>query len=90
MTNTPTRADATSARRDARDRAKRTLLQGLAVDLLVAAGAAGLISLGTMSDDQLFTSAGLVALGVSIGKSVLTSGLSWLARLKLPPAEPQP
>lgn len=59
------------------------------MDLLVAAGAAGLIAMGTVSDDQLFTSAGLIALGVSIGKSVLTAGLSWLARLKLPPAEAQ-
>jgi hypothetical protein len=62
------------------------LLQGLAVDLLVAAGAAGLITLGTMSDDQLWTTAGLITLGTSIAKSALTALLSYAARMKLPPA----
>lgn len=80
------RAAETSARQDAKTRALRTLLQGLALDVLVSAGAAGLIVLGTLDDNEVFTGVGLTAIGVAVGKSILTAGLSWLARLKLPPA----
>jgi hypothetical protein len=57
------------------------------LDIVVAAGAAGLLALGTMEDDQVFTTAGLTALAVAVGKSVLTAGLSFAARLAVPPAD---
>lgn len=65
----------------------RTLAQGLLLDIFVAAGAAGLVALGTMDDSELFTTAGLTALAVAIGKSILTAALSYAARMAVPPAD---
>lgn len=70
--------------RDAAERAFRTLLQGLAVDVLagigvaLAAGIAGGIS---------WTEAYWVALALAVAKSAITAIVSYFARKLVPPAE---
>lgn len=83
--NTPTPATR-SARTDAAQRSIRTLVQGLAIDALVAAGAAATAVLSTMEGDDLLAGASWIVLGTSVLKSVLTAVASYVARLKVPPA----
>lgn len=72
-----------SANADAAERAQRTLLQGLAVDVLagvsvaLAAAVAGGIE---------WTQAYWVAFALAVGKSVLTAAFSYFARRMMPPA----
>lgn len=73
---------------DARQRSIRTLLQGLAVDVLVAIGGALLAVLGTIEGDAMLTAAAWVAIATAVLKSVLTAVASFLARLAIPPQEP--
>jgi hypothetical protein len=75
------------AKADAKTRSIRTLLQGLAVDLLIAAGSAAVAVISTFTGADLLAGASWVILGTAVLKSVLTAGASYLARLKLPPAE---
>lgn len=82
----PDTPEAAAAAADAKQRSIRTLAQGLAVDALVAAGAAMLAVVGGLTDDQLLTSAAWVTMGTAVAKSVLTAVASYIARLKVPPA----
>lgn len=82
-TNTPATR---SAKTDAAQRSIRTLVQGLAIDALVAAGAAATAVLSTMEGDDLLAGASWIVLGTSVLKSVLTAVASYVARLKVPPA----
>lgn len=79
---------------DAKNRAARTLLQGLAIDVLIAVGTALAMWL---PDATLTAGESWLVLGVSVGKTALTVLASWLMRLKiavcalpapLPPADP--
>lgn len=71
--------------RDASDRALRTLLQGLAVDVVVAL----CLALSTAVAGGIeWTSAYWAALGIVAGKSVVTAVLSYVMRLVVPPAVP--
>lgn len=74
------------ARDDAKERSLRTLAQGLAIDVAVAAGTAATATLATIEGNDLLAGAAWIALGTSVLKSVLTAGASYLARLKLPPS----
>lgn len=71
---------------DAKQRATRTLVQGLLIDVAVAAGTAATATLATLEGNDLLAGAAWIALGTSVLKSVLTAGASYLARLKVPPA----
>lgn len=71
---------------DARERSLRTLLQGLAIDVLVAIGVAVTAVLVTIPDAELVGVAAWVAIGVAVLKSALTAVASYLTRLALPPA----
>lgn len=73
-------------RTDAGQRSLRTLLQGLAIDVAVAAGAGVLLVLDPMPAEQLTDGAAWLVIATSVAKSVLTAGASYLARLKLPPS----
>jgi hypothetical protein len=75
-----------SAQTDAKQRSLRTLVQGLAVDCLVAAGAATMAVVSAWEGDDLLSAASWVVLGTSVAKSVLTAVASYVARLKVPPA----
>lgn len=63
----------------------RTLVQGFAVDVLVAVGSTILLVLGDMQDSALMTALGWQTIGVSVLKSVLTAAAAFLARLSSPP-----
>lgn len=84
-----------TTRADARNRALRTLLQSLLVDVLIAVGAVGYEVLASSSDVEWRL------LGLLLLKTVLTVLFSFLMRLKydpltppmpdlLPPADPGP
>lgn len=75
-------------RADARQRSFRTLLQGLAIDVLVAVGTTVLLVLGTLDDSELLTAGAWIVIATSVGKSVLTAVASFLARLAVPPSTP--
>ncbi len=60
---------------DASNRALRTFLVGLAVDLAVAVAATILAGLDAVSDQ-----ASLIAFGISLGKTVITTGCSYVLR----------
>jgi hypothetical protein len=75
---------------DAKNRSVRTLAQGLAIDLLVAVGATIVAVVATWDGDDILALSSWVVLGAAVGKSVLTAGASYLARLKLPPKEDTP
>jgi hypothetical protein len=78
---------ASDAVTDAKVRSIRTLAQGLAIDLVVAAGAGATAVLATMDSNDLLAAGAWIALGTSVAKSVLTAGASYLARLKMPPTD---
>jgi hypothetical protein len=87
MTDQPTRAARRAARADAKNRSARTLLQGLAVDALVAAGAAATLVLSTWENDDILAATSWVVLGTAVAKSVLTAIASYISRLTVPPKE---
>jgi len=75
MTTTPTRADAA-------DRGWRTLIQGLAIDVLVAVAAVLLVWL---PDADISKVEAWIVLGTAVAKSVLTAVASYVMRLKVAP-----
>ena len=83
-----------ATRADARNRALRTLLQGLATDVLVALAAA---LLAWLPDADITSREAWAAIGVTLAKTALTAAASWVMRAKLdasglptplPPADP--
>ena len=72
----------TSTGADARNRAFRTLLQGLLLDVIVAVVAV----LATNVGDATWTKEYWLALVGLVGKSVVTAIVSYFARKYLPPA----
>lgn len=73
------------AQADARQRTIRTLLQGLAVDVLVAVGSSTVAVLATINDDEILAATSWAVLGASVVKSGLTAIASYISRLKIPP-----
>ena len=67
---------------DAKSRAWRTLVQGGTVTIAAAVVPVVLAATGTIE----WTGAWWAALGVTVGQTALTAGLSYVARLKVPPA----
>lgn len=67
------------AKTDAVTRSKRTLIQGVAVDALVAACAVLLVWL---PDADITKREAWVVLGVSVAKSVLTAVASYVMRIR--------
>ena len=72
---------------DALDRAKRTITQGLVIDLAVALGLVLAAWVVEVPDDALPSSAMWLALGVAVGKSFVQAFASWLMRLRVAPSE---
>lgn len=60
---------------DAKNRATRTFVQGLVIDVTVA-----LCSLILISVDEISTRAGLVVFGIAAAKTVVTSAASYVMR----------
>lgn len=71
----------------AKSRGLRTLLQGLAFDILLGLA---LVVLPIVKDLDLSTGAAWAILGGSIAKSILTSAFSYVMRLKVTPKYDQP
>lgn len=70
-------------RTDATDRAWRTLVQGLAIDIGVATAAALLVWL---PDADISSAEAWIVLGTTLAKTVLTAVASFVMRLKVDPA----
>ena len=70
---------------DARNRYFRTLVQGLALDVAIAGAAAGYAVVQHWQGDDVLSGAAWLAAGTAVVKSVLTAGLSYVARLRVPP-----
>ena len=66
------------------ERGRRTLIQGLAIDLAVAVA---VVLLAWLPDADLTAGEAWLALGVAVGKSLLTALASYVMRLKVAPAE---
>ena len=66
---------------DARNRALRTFLQGLAIDVAVALAALVLANADTITDKQ-----GLIVLGAAAAKTVATTVASYVMRRFLDPS----
>jgi hypothetical protein len=60
---------------DAKNRALRTFLQGLAIDLAVAVAALILANVDSITDRD-----GLVLFGIALGKTVVTTAASYVMR----------
>lgn len=60
---------------DANNRALRTFLQGLGIDLLVAVAALVLANVDSITDRQ-----GLTVFGIALGKTVVTTAASYVMR----------
>ena len=72
---------------DAKNRAGRTLWQGLGIDVGIAV--LGALSLWIVTDDP-FSKPALAGLAVLVVKSVLQAALAYVARIKITPAtEPE-
>lgn len=71
---------------DAGERAWRTLVQGLLVDVTAAVAVAVSAAIAGGID---WTQTYWVALGLAVAKSALTAGLSYFARRAVPPASTQ-
>lgn len=67
----------------ATERGVRTLVQGLGIDVAVAVA---VVLLAWLPDANLTASEAWLALGVAVGKSVLTAVASYVMRLKAAPA----
>lgn len=78
MTNTAVQADAAQ-------RAKRTFIQGIALDVAVAIAVA---LLAWLPDADLTDRAAWIILGTSLAKTVLTAVASYVMRLKVRPDQP--
>lgn len=85
-------APAATLANDAKNRAWRTFLQGLAIDLAVAVGAFVLANVDSITDKQ-----GLTLAAITLGKTVATTIASYVMRrfldpsripTPLPPADP--
>jgi len=76
-TTAPVKAAAT-------ERGRRTLIQGLAIDLGVAVA---VVLLAWLPDANLTSGEAWLAVGVAVAKSVLTALASYVMRLKVAPAE---
>ncbi len=74
-----------ATKRDAANRGARTFLQGLGIDLGVAVAVA---LLAWLPDADLSSMAAWIILGTALAKTVLTSGASYVMRLKVAPSEP--
>lgn len=70
---------------DATQRGKRTLIQGLALDVALAIAAALLVWL---PDADLSSREAWIILGTALGKTVLTAVASYVMRLKVAPDQP--
>lgn len=73
--------DAT-VKQDAKNRAYRTLVQGLLIDIAIAVAAVLLVWL---PDADITSREAWTVLGVSVAKSVLTAIASFVMRLKVSP-----
>lgn len=86
---TPTPLD----RADARQRATRTLIQGLAVDLaltLAVAIATAVMPIVTSADASAFLTPALwLAVAAAVIKSGMVAGVAWVARLRAEPPAPR-
>jgi len=80
----PDEADTSSRtwRLDARNRAWRTLAQGLAVDLVATLAAALVVALA----DIEWTSTYWLGVASLVGKTTITSAVSYVARILVPPS----
>lgn len=79
MPNTPGVADhAADAETDARSRALRTFVQGLGLDVVVAAALA-------VSDSVQATGFDWRLLGLAVAKTIVTTAVSYVARKAVPP-----
>lgn len=94
MTTPTTRSARHALATDARNRATRTLLQGLATDVLVALAA---VLLAWLPDADITSGEAWAVVGVTLAKTALTTVASWVMRAKLdgsslptplPPADP--
>lgn len=74
-------ADLSSLNRDARNRAIRTFVQGLAIDLGVALAALVLANVDSITDRQ-----GLILFAVAASKTVVTTVASYVMRRFLDPS----
>lgn len=71
---------------DARNRAWRTFVQGLLVDVLITLS----VVLSTVFSDLEWTSAYWIGVGTLIVKTVLVAATSYVARRAAPPPPPPP
>lgn len=94
MTVPTTRAARHALKADAKNRAWRTLLQGLAADVLVAVAA---VLLAWLPDADITSAEAWTVVAVTLAKTALTTAASWIMRAKLdasivptplPPADP--
>lgn len=76
--------EAELTRADAADRSRRTLIQGLAIDVAIAVAAA---LLAWLPDADLTAREAWIVLGVAIAKSALTAAAAYVMRLKVAPAD---
>lgn len=76
MASAPVKAAAT-------ERGRRTLVQGLAIDVAIAVA---VVLLAWLPDADLTAGEAWLALGVAVGKSVLTAVASYVMRLKVTPS----
>lgn len=70
---------------DAKQRAKRTFIQGIALDVAVAIAVA---LLAWLPDADLTSKQAWIILGTSLAKTVLTAVASYVMRLKVRPDQP--
>lgn len=75
----------TAVQADAKQRAKRTLIQGIALDVAVAVAVA---LLAWLPDADLTNKQAWIILGTSLAKTVLTAVASYVMRLKVAPDQP--
>ncbi len=72
-----------AATRDAKERSVRSIAQGLAIDLAVAA----VLVLGVAFTTIVWTKAYWVTLGLSLARTLLQATVSYFMRLLIPPTK---
>lgn len=72
-------------RADAGQRAKRTIVQGIAIDVAVAIAVA---LLAWLPDADISSGEAWMVLGTAVAKTVLTAVASYVMRLKVDPDQP--
>lgn len=77
--------DISTTKADAAQRAKRTFIQGIALDVAVAVAVA---LLAWLPDADLTSKQAWIILGTSLAKTVLTAVASYVMRLKVRPDQP--